>query len=77
MDTLLQQGTRVRIVVRSREKADAFLASRRVHSDKLDVVFIQDLTDPGAFDGAVQDVTGVIHIASVCSHSRAFRRGRC
>ncbi|BCS19515.1 uncharacterized protein APUU_12343A [Aspergillus puulaauensis] len=64
VDKLLQSGTRVRIVVRSKEKADVFLASRREHSDKLDVVFIQDLTDPGAFDSAVQDVTGVIHLAS-------------
>lgn len=74
MDKLLQSGIRVRIVVRSKEKADAFLASRREHSDKLDVVFIQDLTDPGAFDSAVQDVTGVIHLASVCSNSLVFLR---
>lgn len=64
----------MRIVVRSKEKADAFLASRREHSGKLDAVFIKDLTDPGAFDSAVQDVTGVIHLASVCSNRRALPR---
>ncbi|KAL4783653.1 hypothetical protein BJX76DRAFT_368242 [Aspergillus varians] len=64
VDNLLRKGSRVRIVARSKDKANAFLASRPEHKEKLDVFFIQDLTDPDAFDGAVQDVTGVIHIAS-------------
>ncbi|RDW81490.1 SDR family oxidoreductase [Aspergillus mulundensis] len=64
VDNLFRKGHRVRIAARSAEKADAFLANRQQYKDRLDVFFIQDLTDPNAFDRAVQDVTGVIHVAS-------------
>ncbi|KAL4961191.1 SDR family oxidoreductase [Aspergillus stella-maris] len=69
VDNLLEKGHKVRIVARSPEKAAAFLKARAEYKDKLDVFFIQDLTDDGAFDGAVKDVTGVIHIASPLNYT--------
>ncbi|KAL4948442.1 hypothetical protein BDW69DRAFT_198882 [Aspergillus filifer] len=69
VDNLLEKGHKVRIVARSPEKAAAFLKARAEFKDKLDVFFIQDLTDEGAFDGAVRDVTGVIHIASPLNYT--------
>lgn len=66
MAQLLDRGCKVRMAVRSKDKADTFLKSRQPEQrDKVDLVLIRDLTEPGAFDDAVKDVTGVIHIASV------------
>ncbi|KAL4795277.1 hypothetical protein BDV19DRAFT_378969 [Aspergillus venezuelensis] len=69
VDNLLRKGHRVRIVARSPEKAASFLKARAEYKDELDVFFIQDLTDEGTFDGAVKDVTGVIHIASPLNYT--------
>lgn len=65
VDNLLQKGFRVRAVARSKAKADAFCRVRPQYSSTLEFCFIEDLTDAGAFDEAVKDVDGVIHIASV------------
>ncbi|KAK2752719.1 3-beta hydroxysteroid dehydrogenase isomerase family protein, partial [Colletotrichum kahawae] len=64
VDSLLKKGYKVRAVARSKQKADAFLSARVQHASKLDFFFIEDLTDPGAFDEAVKDIDGVIHVAS-------------
>ncbi|KAI4596368.1 hypothetical protein KJ359_005497 [Pestalotiopsis sp. 9143b] len=64
VDNLLKKGIKVRAVARSKAKADAFCSARQQHSSALTFCFIQDLTDAGAFDDAVKDVDGVIHIAS-------------
>ncbi|KAJ0308587.1 hypothetical protein Brms1b_009465 [Colletotrichum noveboracense] len=65
VDNLLRKGYKVRAVARSKQKADAFLSARAQYASKLDFYFIEDLTDPGAFDEAVKDIDGVIHVASV------------
>jgi uncharacterized protein YbjT (DUF2867 family) len=65
VDNLLSKGIKVRAVARSKQKADDFLAARPNYTAKLDFYFIEDLTTPGAFDDAVKDVDGIIHIASV------------
>ncbi|EQB48376.1 NAD dependent epimerase/dehydratase [Colletotrichum gloeosporioides Cg-14] len=64
VDNLLGKGYKVRAVARSKQKADAFLSARVQYASKLDFYFIDDLTDPGAFDEAVKDIDGVIHVAS-------------
>ncbi|KAI0111061.1 dihydroflavonol-4-reductase [Nemania sp. FL0031] len=63
---LLSKGFRVRGVARSKSKAkaDALLAAMRQRASRLDFFFIEDLTDPTAFDEAVKDIDGVIHLAS-------------
>lgn len=65
VDNLLHKGFRVRAVARSKAKADAFRRARPQYSSTLEFCFIEDLTDAGAFDEAVKDMDGVIHIASV------------
>lgn len=65
VDNLLRKGYKVRAVARSKQKADAFLSARAQYASKLDFYFIENLTDPGAFDEAVKDIDGVIHVASV------------
>jgi uncharacterized protein YbjT (DUF2867 family) len=72
VDNLLSKGIRVRAVARSKQKADAFLAARPGHASLLDFYFIEDLITPGAFDDAVKDVDGVIHIASVGSETASW-----
>lgn len=56
-------------MVRSKDKANAFLSERPASAANLDVFFINDLTDEQAFDDAVQDIDGVMHIASVSTCS--------
>ncbi|KAJ3580226.1 hypothetical protein NPX13_g337 [Xylaria arbuscula] len=63
VNNLLSKGFRVRAVARSKDKADALLAAMP-NSSRLDFFFIEDLTDPIAFDGAMKDIDGVIHLAS-------------
>lgn len=65
VDNLLRKGYKVRAVARSKQKADNFLSARAQYASKLDFYFIEDLTDPGAFDEAAKDIDGVIHVASV------------
>lgn len=67
VDNLLTKGCRVRMAVRSKEKADAFASRRPERRRQLDFIYIQDLTDVGVFDKAVEGITGVIHLASVCN----------
>ncbi|WYZ33728.1 hypothetical protein EsH8_I_000004 [Colletotrichum jinshuiense] len=64
VDNLLRKDYKVRAVARSKQKADAFLSARCHYASKLEFYFIEDLTDPGAFDEAVKDIDGVIHVAS-------------
>ena len=66
VDKLLERGLHVRAVARSKAKADAMLRGRSQYSDRLDFVFINDLTDPNGFDDAVKGVDAIIHSASVC-----------
>ncbi|KAF6787332.1 3-beta hydroxysteroid dehydrogenase isomerase family protein [Colletotrichum sojae] len=64
VDNLLAKGFKVRAVVRSKDKADAFRKSRKLYTQQLDFYFIRDLTDPDVFVAAVEGIDGVLHIAS-------------
>jgi len=68
LDDLLARGHSVVTTVRSQEKADAIKKSHANHGkDKLDVVFVEDIAQEGAFDKAVVSdppFDTVIHTAS-------------
>ncbi|PPQ78263.1 hypothetical protein CVT25_011722 [Psilocybe cyanescens] len=63
---LLERGYSVRGTVRSENKSkylkDYFASIG--YKDKLEVVFVEDISKDGAFDEAVQNVDAILHIAS-------------
>lgn len=71
LDALLARpGLRVRIAARSPAKAEQLIAARPAHASRLDVVVVDDFASPNpdifakALGGGI---TGVVHVASVCS----------
>lgn len=64
LKTLLDQGFTVRAAVRSPSKADYLKSRFPEQLEKLEFVFVEDITAPGAFDEAVKGVDGIIHSAS-------------
>lgn len=65
---LLQGDYRVRITVRSEEKAKKVFTNpvieRMSPGDRLTSIIVTDVTTDGAFDQALQDVTYVIHVGA-------------
>jgi uncharacterized protein YbjT (DUF2867 family) len=66
VDELLASGHRVRGATRSAAKGQAMIAARPEYQDKLDFVQIEDFGVAGDFTTALQDIDGIIHVASVC-----------
>lgn len=64
LEQFLSEGTPVRGVARSQSSADRILKVNAKYASLLNFVIVPDITAPGAFDDAVKDVEGVIHIAS-------------
>ncbi|KAH8128176.1 hypothetical protein ACSS6W_011022 [Trichoderma asperelloides] len=64
LEQFLSEGTPVRGVARSQSSADRILKMNAQYASLLSFVIVPDITTPGAFDDAVKDVEGVIHIAS-------------
>lgn len=65
--TLLEQGYCVRGAVRSESKGKyltEYFGKRGFGSDKLEVVVVEDITKPGAFDEAVKGVDAIEHTAA-------------
>ena len=64
--TALENGYRVRAVVRSTAKADAVRTNKasNVEPGQLDFVIVPDFLEAGAFDEAVRDVRYIVHVAS-------------
>jgi nucleoside-diphosphate-sugar epimerase len=60
----LAAGYNVRATVRSESTAARVLASHSGFESKLSFAICPDISQPGAFDEAVKDVDGVIHVAS-------------
>lgn len=69
----LESGYRVRLALRSEERFEAIRSSLATHYPQLEAclapgqlsyVIVSDMTVPGAYDDAVNGVSGVIHIAS-------------
>lgn len=44
-------------------------AARPQYASKLDFVVVEDFTNIGVFDAAMEGIDAVIHVASVCSSS--------
>ena len=65
IETFLAAGYRVRGTVRSAATAETVQTRYRPeHVERLSFAVVPDMAVPGAFDSAVQGVTGVIHTAS-------------
>lgn len=60
----LTHGYRVRIVARNERGCQRILQIHSSHKDSLETAIVPDITVPGAFDDAVKDVDGIIHMAS-------------
>lgn len=56
---LLEKGFNVRAAVRSQAKADYLRNLLKDHAEKLEFVFVEDITIPGAFDEAVKAVSSI------------------
>jgi nucleoside-diphosphate-sugar epimerase len=69
LQDLLQAGYRVRIAVRSEAKEQVILTNKKfleinAPASQYEFVIVKDLTEPGAYNKAVQGVDYVIHLAS-------------
>ncbi|KAJ3573251.1 hypothetical protein NP233_g2544 [Leucocoprinus birnbaumii] len=65
--TLLERGYLVRGAVRSASKGKyltEYFGKRGFGTDKLEIVIVEDITKPGAFDEAVKGVDAIEHTAS-------------
>ncbi|KAB8229563.1 SDR family oxidoreductase [Aspergillus alliaceus] len=60
----LSNGYRVRATVRNQDACDRLLSIHWRHRDLLETQIVADITRPGAFDTAVKDVDGIVHMAS-------------
>jgi nucleoside-diphosphate-sugar epimerase len=62
--SFLNAGYNVKATVRSDSTAKKVLATHPGFESQLSFAIVPDISLPGAFDEAVKDVDGVIHIAS-------------
>ncbi|WQF78909.1 Putative NAD-dependent epimerase/dehydratase, NAD(P)-binding domain superfamily [Colletotrichum destructivum] len=62
----LARGYSVRAIIRKAEQAEHIKNAKSVqpHLKQLDISVIPDLLAPGAFDGALDGASGVVHVAS-------------
>lgn len=71
VDQLLNHGYRVRGAVRDHEKAawTCTYFEDKYGPDRYTTSLVPDMTIKGAFDDAVEDCTGVVHVASITTMS--------
>lgn len=62
----LARGHSVRAIIRKAEQAEHIKNAKSVqpHLKQLEISVIPDLLAPGAFDGALDGASGVVHVAS-------------
>jgi Nucleoside-diphosphate-sugar epimerases len=60
----LSKGYRVRATARNQDACKRLLSVHSGHRDLLETQVVADITRPGAFDTAVKDVDGIVHMAS-------------
>jgi uncharacterized protein YbjT (DUF2867 family) len=65
VDNLLARGFSVRGATRSAKKGEQMKAARPQYASKLDFVVVEDFTNIGVFDAAMDGIDAVIHVASV------------
>ncbi|KZP01480.1 NAD-P-binding protein [Calocera viscosa TUFC12733] len=61
---LIKQGYKVKAIIRSQAKADAFIHQYPVQSSSIEWVIVTDLTNDEAMNTAAADVDYVIHVAT-------------
>jgi len=64
LDLLLKEGFQVRGTVRSQKKADQLIAKYPQYKDRLEFVFVEDIAKPDAFEGTLDGISAVFHVAS-------------
>lgn len=64
LNEFLSAGFNVRAQARSEHSAESIRKAHIKYGDALSFTYIKSITDSGAFDEAVKDVNGVIHLAS-------------
>ncbi|KAJ5886204.1 uncharacterized protein N7473_008878 [Penicillium subrubescens] len=64
VDNLLARGFAVRGATRSAKKGEQMKAARPQYASKLDFVVVEDFTNVGVFDAAMEGIDAVIHVAS-------------
>ncbi|RAK84428.1 NAD(P)-binding protein [Aspergillus costaricaensis CBS 115574] len=76
-DQLLQQGYRVRGTVRDPSKSRwiEHLFHEKYGADRFELVRVEDMTAPGAFDQAVKGISGVAHVATILGHTPDLIKG--
>ena len=70
VDDLLKRGHKVKLAVRNLEKAKRFLQDRPQNASQTTTSQIADFKEASSFIEAVEDVDGIIHVASVSSLSQ-------
>lgn len=60
----LSNGYRVRATARNQSSCNRLAEIHKNYRDDLETQIVSDITVPGAFDEAVKDVDGIIHMAS-------------
>lgn len=61
---LLEKGYNVRGAVRSEASANKLKAALPQYESRLSFAIVKDMTDPAAYDGKLDGVTGILHTAS-------------
>jgi nucleoside-diphosphate-sugar epimerase len=69
IDNFLRHGYRLRLAGRNANSCQKMLQTHNNFKDSIETVTVEDITVPGAFDSAVKDVDGVIHMASPFFHN--------
>jgi len=68
VEVLLKEGYHVRGTVRSQAKADQVYALYPQYKDQLEFVFVEDISRIDAFEGKLDGLDGVFHVASPFHH---------
>lgn len=64
VDNFLRHGYHVRIAVRNQRSFDRVLEVHRSFEKQIEKAIVPDIAAAGAFDEAVKDVVGIVHMAS-------------
>ncbi|PVH99438.1 NAD dependent epimerase/dehydratase [Periconia macrospinosa] len=69
VDELLRRGHKVRAATRSEEKGKLLKNARTSYNDQLEIFQIKDFSNAVSFKDAVEQVDGIIHVASPFDYS--------
>jgi len=72
LQDLLEQGYAVRGQVRTLAKGEYLKRKFAKYGDKLEIVAVEDITAPGAFDESVKGVDAVLHTAAPVTFTGSY-----